>query len=248
MLARKKRLEAKRRESQRLAWEEADKNVSPGGSARKSHQRIGSMTIQETADLYRQKKLQEAKSSRPAKRDIILSCPFCGDHMKTSEKAQHMLRHPANIAKGLWLGDYLMARDKDTLKDKLKITHVLNCAKELPNYHEKSKTFKYKKLVLMDRAKQELGTKIFDGAVNFINDAIESGGQVFVHCQEGKSRSVTMITAYLMTIKEQSLNNAMAMISSKRRIAQPNKGFLEKLRALEMELEQKRAQCTPCDS
>lgn len=39
----------------------------------------------------------------------------------------------------------------------------------------------------------------FQAALAFIERAKASGGAVLVHCHEGKSRSVTLVLAYLMT-------------------------------------------------
>ena len=40
--------------------------------------------------------------------------------------------------------------------------------------------------------------KYFPSAIQFIKDAIKSGGTVFVHCFAGISRSSSCIIAYLM--------------------------------------------------
>jgi len=151
---------------------------------------------------------------------------------------KHNVIHPNLIIKGIYLGGYENARDKETLKDKLKITHVLNCATELNNYFPK--TFKYCKLNLMDREKQDI-THTFETAFKFIDEALKTkNGKCFVHCQEGKSRSVTIVAGYLMSRHKFSLDNALATITSKRRIAQPNKGFLAELRAFEKSLQDER--------
>ena len=39
----------------------------------------------------------------------------------------------------------------------------------------------------------------FQAAFDFIEKAESSGGAVLVHCHEGKSRSITLVLAYLMT-------------------------------------------------
>merc|ERR1712083_1004893 len=110
---------------------------------------------------------------------------------------------------------------------------------ELSNYHPK--TFKYYKLELMDREGQEM-TSCFENAFKFMDKALANSGVLFVHCQEGKSRSVTFVAAYLMSRKKYTLNSALAVITSRRRIAQPNQGFITQLKKYEAQLKRERGE------
>lgn len=213
MAARQRKLLAKRKEEQKKLWEQNDSKVA---------------SDEKEAPVCR-----PVREKRPVV-DEIISCAYCGFKAPTSEMPNHMVIHPNLIIKGIYLGAYENARDKETLKDKLKITHVVNCATELNNYYPK--TFKYLKLDLMDREKQSIAPT-FEKAFKFIDGALDQKkGKVFVHCQEGKSRSVTIVAGYLMSRHKYSLDNALATITSKRRIAQPNKGFMKELRAYEKSL------------
>ncbi|XP_077310159.1 dual specificity protein phosphatase 13A-like isoform X1 [Lithobates pipiens] len=60
-------------------------------------------------------------------------------------------------------------------------------------------------------------------------------GKVLVHCVLGKSRSATMVLAYLMIYQRFTLADAIRHVSQYRCIA-PNRGFLQQLQHLEMEL------------
>ncbi|EXC31440.1 Dual specificity protein phosphatase 1 [Morus notabilis] len=73
----------------------------------------------------------------------------------------------------------------------------------------------------------------FDECCNFIDEAKRSGGAVLVHCIVGKSRSVTVVVAYLMKKHGMSLSEALEHVKSKRPIASPNSGFISQLMEFE---------------
>uniref|UniRef100_A0A803KA67 Dual specificity phosphatase 13 n=1 Tax=Xenopus tropicalis TaxID=8364 RepID=A0A803KA67_XENTR len=59
-------------------------------------------------------------------------------------------------------------------------------------------------------------------------------GKILVHCVLGKSRSATLVLAYLMIYQHFSLEDAIRHVAKRRCIA-PNRGFLEQLQSLEAE-------------
>ncbi len=59
---------------------------------------------------------------------------------------------------------------------------------------------------------------------------------VFVHCQLGRSRSVSFVVAYLMLKEKISLNKALDFVQSRRSIANPNGNFLKQLKDYEFYL------------
>lgn len=70
---------------------------------------------------------------------------------------------------------------------------------------------------------------------NKIHQHVSNSETVFVHCYMGKSRSVTIILAYLITHQNFSLNDAYQHIKSIRKIC-PNIGFIKKLISYEINL------------
>lgn len=71
------------------------------------------------------------------------------------------------------------------------------------------------------------------GACRFIQNTVESGGRVLVHCHMGISRSATVIAAYLMSSRQISVQKAIAIIKKARPQIQPNYGFIKSLYAFE---------------
>merc|ERR1719203_593344 len=57
--------------------------------------------------------------------------------------------------------------------------------------------------------------------------------RVFVHCMAGRSRSATVVIAYLMQAQRWSLRQALDHVKVRRPIVFPNVGFLQQLRRYE---------------
>ncbi|KAG1338736.1 putative Dual specificity protein phosphatase PHS1 [Cocos nucifera] len=77
---------------------------------------------------------------------------------------------------------------------------------------------------------------LFEEASDFIDYMEHSGGKVLVHCFEGKSRSSTVVLAYLMLRKGHTLSEAWNMLKKVHRRAQPNDGFAKILLELDRRL------------
>ena len=78
-----------------------------------------------------------------------------------------------------------------------------------------------------DSNNQELIT-YFDETCAFIKENLEKHN-VLVHCWAGRSRSVTLVAAYLMKHRKMSVAEALEKISSVRPILCPMRGFIEQL-------------------
>ncbi|XP_008807219.2 dual specificity protein phosphatase 1B-like isoform X2 [Phoenix dactylifera] len=132
---------------------------------------------------------------------------------------------PCKIEEGLFLGSVGVALKKEVLKS-LNITHILIVAKSLdpafPN------DFVYKKIEVLDTPDTNL-QEYFDECFSFIDEAKRAGGGVLVHCFAGRSRSVTIIAAYLMKKYQMSLSHALSLVRSKRPQIAPNRGFMTQL-------------------
>lgn len=88
---------------------------------------------------------------------------------------------PTPIAEYLLLGDREDAQRRDLLIS-LGVTHVLNTAKQLPNYFEDD--FLYHRVDVYDHEAEQLRPH-YARAFEFIDDAREHGSVVFVHCVAG---------------------------------------------------------------
>lgn len=94
--------------------------------------------------------------------------------------------------------------------------------------------FKYLRIESLDSAGVDLAQHSTE-CLSFIDNARMSGGGVLVHCFVGRSRSVTNATAYMMRTCGVRLSQTLAHITSRRKEAQSNPGFLNQLQNLDQE-------------
>jgi len=138
---------------------------------------------------------------------------------------------------GLYLGGKVDAKNRDWLELK-GISHILNVtpAKEacikagLANFFETS-SFTYKRISVYDALTSDL-LQYADSIVNFISTGLIHGS-VLVHCQRGVSRSATCVGFYFIRKVGFTLDDAIALMKSKRPIVDPNPAFMEQLRVYE---------------
>ena len=100
---------------------------------------------------------------------------------------------------------------------------------------------RFKGLDLDDSCVEDIG-KFFDESVKFIDEAIDSGGKVLVHCLAGISRSATIAIAYIMLRHNQSVEEAVEEVR-KNRIIHPNEGFLKQLVQLDFKIQESKSIC-----
>jgi hypothetical protein len=70
-------------------------------------------------------------------------------------------------------------------------------------------------------------------AIEFIQAATGAGKRVLVHCQQGQSRSASLVVAYLMATEQLGFNAALEVVKLARPMAQPNFSFIRQLKQFE---------------
>jgi protein-tyrosine phosphatase len=71
---------------------------------------------------------------------------------------------------------------------------------------------------------------VFEDSNKFIDDAFENNGNILIHCMMGRSRSVTIVAAYLINNFGMNVDEILSLMKSKRNIIEPNKYFEKQLR------------------
>ena len=128
-----------------------------------------------------------------------------------------------HIIDNIYLGDFRTADNIDILKEH-NITHIINCAFNLPNKYPEQIT--YKRLELRDETDQPIIEKLQE-AYQFIKENKDKN--IFVHCVFGKSRSASVVIFYIMKEKKLNFNEAKNFVKNIRQIVEPNSGFENEL-------------------
>merc|ERR1719203_1877528 len=109
----------------------------------------------------------------------------------------------------------------------------MNCTVDLPNHHESF--LEYMRVPINDSTLVDISAH-FDEACAFLDRMLRAGhGAVLVHCHAGRSRSASIVLAYLMRHHSMALAQARKHIEQKRWVS-PNPGFWTLLRREEARL------------
>lgn len=128
----------------------------------------------------------------------------------------------SQITEDIYLGNIHGASDEKLL-NLIGITHIINLSCQ-PNFFPNK--YKYLKIDIADSPNVDI-SKYFDLTNKFLDRAISENGKIFVHCMAGISRSPTIVISYLML--ELNLMTAYKTVQSRRRIINPNEGFMRQL-------------------
>ena len=119
------------------------------------------------------------------------------------------------------------------------ITHVVSCTPDMPfitaeQVGQASTVLGEFRVAVPDEdgAADEIAG-YFDPATEFIDATVKAGGKVYVHCETGKSRSATIVLAYRVKCRGESLRAAYDDTKARRDYIQPKPAFFNKLAAEE---------------
>ena len=161
----------------------------------------------------------------------IEKCPKCLKEIEKNKLKEHLQTfHITEIIDRIYIGSYLNANNFEEL-EKNNIKYILNCAIECKNIYEDK--IKYLKLDIKDQNDFPI-QDYFDKGTQFIEDSLNNKeGNILIHCKEGKSRSTTLLMAYLIKYQKENTNSAYKIVKTKRQLTMPNLGFMYKLREYE---------------
>jgi atypical dual specificity phosphatase len=134
----------------------------------------------------------------------------------------------AVVLPGLYMGSQDVAQDNDILK-KHSVTHILSVGTKAILLDE---TLCHMYIPVLDLPETNIISRL-DECFAFIDDAVQNGGCVFVHCNAGISRSATVVIAYLMRKRCMSYQQAFLYLKERRSVVNPNHGFVQQLKDYE---------------
>jgi len=140
------------------------------------------------------------------------------------------------VLPGLHIGSQDALVDLIKLKEK-GITHVLNVATPEIKQHFPEELI-YKEVEILDLPETGI-LPYFASCFEFIDSALEDNKSVIVHCNQGVSRSATVIIGYLIK-KGHSYDVAYKMVKEARSKIRPNDGFIEQLKRYEISLREEK--------
>ena len=100
------------------------------------------------------------------------------------------------------------------------ITHGLNCADDVPNFHEGEPGLVYENLGVGDFGTDAGIARVFPQAIVFSRRAAGEG-RLLVHCANGSNRSATVVIAVCMALKNLALADAWELVCERRTEAAP---------------------------
>ena len=131
------------------------------------------------------------------------------------------------ICDGIYIGSWIAAKTSTLRLHKIQSVISVGADPASPF----AKGIEYMSIDLLDNEKDapRLVNEILPEVLPYIHENVTNNRRVLVHCSAGKSRSVSIVAAYLMKYKDMKVDEAFDFIKSKRSIIDPNPSFVETL-------------------
>jgi len=143
---------------------------------------------------------------------------------------------PSDCLAFIVLGTKVQALDKDFIKSN-NIVRVLTIAttREMPDIEKKVDGVEYSRIAISDDGTDSLKPHL-EEVFTFLRTGEERHERTLIHCIEGKSRSPSLLIAYLMSEKKFSLKEAYRILKKKYPFISPRYQFFQELLDLELEI------------
>ncbi|XP_062330410.1 dual specificity protein phosphatase 13A-like [Osmerus eperlanus] len=167
------------------------------------------------------------------------------DLQKVLDSCKLQLNQIDEVWPNVYIGNVAIAQNTTALR-RLGITHVLNAAHSkrgsIGNQRFYGNEFVYCGIPADDSTHFDLNV-YFKPAADFIHKGLKTpDGKVLVHCIMGRSRSSSLVLAYLMLYHHIPLRHALQEVVQKRAVY-PNRNFLALLLDLDLQMRGKKKTC-----
>ena len=157
---------------------------------------------------------------------------------KEGEQAGYVIDLTPDLVVGVLLEDKLLISSQDVPRDlqllkEYGITHVLNLCSHA-SFH--TDVIKFLSVICYDTPEFKI-QDFFEKCFVFIDEALSAGkNRVLIHCNAGRSRSVTVGLAYVMRTQGVRWRQSLDHLKKTRPQANPNEGFVNRLDEYQAEL------------
>jgi protein-tyrosine phosphatase len=135
----------------------------------------------------------------------------------------------SKITENIFLGNVLSAVDSNfIISNNIKV--ILSLSSSNINVHPN--ILSYHHYYIKDDPEQDIIT-ILNECTAIIENAVKKGYKILVHCEQGVSRSASVVIAYLIKYMNMNFLEAYNFVKRGRIIIRPNSGFVMQLRLFE---------------
>lgn len=159
--------------------------------------------------------------------------------LKKIEKYKKKLKDASHIEPyGIYIGSIWNAVDEEFIKTK-NITTILHFATDFPGIQLVPHiTSLHQNILRYSVSEHTSQFSIIQNCTSILHQAISENQNVLVHCMRGRSRSVSVVIAYLMEYHNYTYNDAREYIASKRPFIGPHEGLIAQLQRFELYLKE----------
>jgi hypothetical protein len=132
---------------------------------------------------------------------------------------------PSQILDHIILGGLVPLTEPELLKKQYpNLNYVMCCAEECKACKQPLTCFTETRLIYPEELTENNipNEVIFQEAFNFIELAREKEKQIYIHCARGRSRSATIVIAYLMFVNKSSLRDSYLIVKRARPFIGPH--------------------------
>lgn len=141
----------------------------------------------------------------------------------------------SHIIDAIWIGSCADSANRSFLKER-DIEHIVCCAEEFihpPGFlYISNKVSQWCRIPIKDNSADKSTEHHFREGAKQIDEWVEQGKNVLVHCYEGKSRSVAVVITYLMLYKGMSFDVAYLQVKAQRSKANIYHSYIPILKAI----------------
>lgn len=170
-------------------------------------------------------------------------CPICNRtvcKLIYEDMDEHNKQHMREIIPNLFLGSKGNAYNSSEIQY-FKINNIVNAAYEIQNKF--INTIEYKNFQWNDVEDFNI-LQDLDIVTEYIHKLLTCKKNVFVHCYAGRSRSASIIIAYLIAFYDKTYEEAYKIVKGIKDDICPNPGFIEQLKIFEKNCELKKEKPT----